>query len=308
MEISNINNIKKIERKTAITVGMFDGLHIGHRQIIRHLLEMADPKDLMPVVVTFENHPRSVLHPDEPMPMLTTFDERMALLEACGVEHLVLVTFDRSTAQMSACQFAEQLLCKRLNMRQLLLGYDNLFGNRANNDFDRLPALGEEMGFAIVHDSPVCVGGVDVSSTKIRKALLAGDIENANSMLGTPYSLSGRVEHGRHVGTLLGFPTANISIDDNAKLLPADGVYALRASVGGSSYPAMANLGGQPTFGTPTRTLEVNIINFDGDLYGQVIKVDFLARMRDIQHFADTETLKQQLIADREKAILNFEF
>ena len=314
MEIYNINDIKNLNRHTAVTVGMFDGVHEGHRQIVRHLREKARERGLDPLVVTFSKHPRSLLRPDEKVSLLTTFDERMQLLEQCGVETAVVMAFDSETAQLSACQFASRILCSKLNMRMLLLGYDNKFGSRSNDDFDKLPELATQNGFEIIHDKPLPMTQSEyISSTKIRKALISGNIELANHMLGTPYSITGVVEHGHHIGTTLGFPTANISLTANTKLLPADGVYALRASVqrptansqrptANGHYPAIANLGSQPTFQQSLRTLEVHLLDFEGDLYGQTIRVEFLSRLRDIKQFSSPEDLAAQLAIDRDQA------
>lgn len=306
MEICNINDIKKISYDTAITVGMFDGVHVGHRHMVRHLAARAVERGLKPVVVTFRNHPRSVLKAGEGVSLLTTFEERMELLESNGVEKVVTMDFDSETARLSACEFASQVLVEKLNMKLLLLGYDNKFGSRANDDFGMLPALGATTGFEIIHDEPVLVDGVDVSSTKIRKALADGNIEKANRMLGIPYRLCGEVVHGRHVGTALGFPTANVDVAGAGKVLPAEGVYALRALVGGDSFAAVGNLGGQPTFGQETPTLEVNLVGFDGDLYGRVLAVDFLSRLRDIRRFGSCDELVAQIGRDKEECLEKF--
>lgn len=303
MNVFNIDNINNLDAKTIVTVGMFDGLHRGHRHLVARLMATAADQNLVPVVVTFDRHPRQVLDPATPMPLLSTCDERLALLEGCGVPNVAMVHFDVATASLSACDFARSILCDRLNMNILLLGYDNSFGSRANNDFDRLPDLAKERGFAVVHDEAVLLDGIEISSTKIRNALQAGDIACANAMLGVPYSATGTVVHGRHVGTSLGFPTANIRLDDTAKILPADGVYALRASVDGTTYAAMANLGAQPTFCQQHKELEVNLIGFDGDLYGRQLRVEFLGRIRDIRPFASPDELASQLRRDRETAI-----
>ena len=319
MEIYNINVIKNLNRHTAVTVGMFDGVHAGHRQIVRHLTENARERGLDPVVVTFSNHPRSLLRPDEQVSLLTTFDERMQLLEQCGVETVVVMAFDNETAQLSACQFASRILCSKLNMKMLLLGYDNKFGSRYNDDFNKLPELATQKGFEIIHDEPLPMTQSEyISSTKIRKALISGNIELANLMLRTPYSITGVVEHGHHIGTMLRFPTANISLTANTKLLPADGVYALRAfaearehdeqtfnfqlSTFNFQLPAIANLGSQPTFHQGRRTLEVHLLDFEGDLYGQTLRVEFLSRLRDIKRFSSPEALAAQLAIDRDQA------
>lgn len=303
MNVFNIDNINDLDAKTVVTVGMFDGLHLGHRHLVARLMAIASGQNLVPIVVTFDRHPRQVLDPANPMSLLSTCDERLALLESCGVPNVAMVHFDVATASLSACDFARSILCDRLNMSVLLLGYDNSFGSRANNDFDRLPDLAKEMGFAVMHDEAVLLDGIEISSTKIRNALQAGDIARANAMLGVPYSATGTVVHGRHVGTSLGFPTANVRLDDAAKILPADGVYALRASVDGTTYAAMANLGAQPTFHQQHKELEVNLIDFDGDLYGRQLCVEFIDRIRDIQPFASPDELVLQLRHDRETVI-----
>ena len=299
MKIYNIKDINTLAVETAVTVGMFDGVHVGHRQMVSHLAAFARERSYEPVVVTFRNHPRAVLYPGEEMQLLTTFDERMELLESCGVGSVALLEFDDVTARLSACDFASDLLCKKLRMRFLLLGYDNKFGSRAKDDFGLLPSLGRRLGFEMVHDEPVLVDGVDVSSTKIRKALMSGDIDVANRMLGMPYFVFGKVVNGRHVGREIGFPTANVELSDKCKLLPADGVYAMRVEWDGRSYAAMGNLGSQPTYGLNDRVLEIHIIDFDGDIYNETIKVDFLKKIRDIQQFGNTEELVAQLYTDK---------
>lgn len=303
MEVINIENISVLERKTIVTVGMFDGLHVGHRHLLACLMEQSRARNLEPVVVTFDSHPRSVLFPETPMALLSTCGERMRLLEDIGVPTVVLVRFTRETASLSACRFAERFLCRKLGMRTLLLGYDNSFGSKSDNDFAQLPQLAERYGFDIVRDSAVILDGVEVSSTKIRRALQEGNLRRANAMLGAPYSVAGHVVHGRHIGTGIGFPTANIEPDELCKMLPAAGVYALRATVDGAVWPAMANLGEQPTFDGKKTVLEVNMIGFEGDIYGKKIKVDFVERIRDIQTFASADELAARLVRDREKVL-----
>ncbi|MBP5189313.1 MAG: riboflavin biosynthesis protein RibF [Bacteroidales bacterium] len=303
MNVFNIDNINALGDKTVVTVGMFDGLHLGHRHLLARLLSTAVEEGLLPVVVTFDTHPRQVLDPAMTMPLLSTRSERLSLLEGCGVTNVAMVHFDVNTASLSACAFARRFLCERLNMSMLLLGYDNMFGSRANNDFDRLPELAAEKGFAIRRDEAVLLDGIEVSSTKIRKALQEGNLVRANAMLGAPYGVCGTVVHGRHVGTSLGFPTANIRLDENAKILPADGVYALRVMVDGSAYAAMANLGNQPTFNQQHKELEVHLIGFDGNLYGRELRVEFIGRIRDIRAFGSPDELVAQLRRDKQEAI-----
>lgn len=302
MNVFNIDNIRALDSNTVVTVGMFDGLHLGHRHLLVRLRTIAAKEKLDPWVVTFDAHPRKVLDPSTPMSLLSTPAERLTLLEACGVSNVAMIHFDKKTSALSACQFASTFLCDRLNMRVLLLGYDNMFGNRNHNDFDLLPEMSSRCGFKICRDEAVMLDGVEVSSTKIRKALGEGDMARANAMLGAPYRISGTVVHGRHVGTSLGYPTANIVIDES-KMLPAQGVYALRACVDGRFYPAMANMGPQPTFGTTKPILEVHIIGYEGDLYSQVVSVEFMKRIRDIRQFGTPDELRRQLSRDKDECV-----
>lgn len=303
MNVFNIDNISVLDAKTVVTVGMFDGVHLGHRQLISHLLALSATTGLTPFVVTFDRHPRQVLDPSSPLSLLSTRDERLALLESCGVPNVAMVHFDKDTASLSACDFAARFLCGRLNMRLLLLGYDNSFGSRRNNDFAQLPQLAASENFDIRNDEAVLMDGIDISSTKIRRLLQQGDIRRANAMLGAPYSVCGTVAHGRHIGTSLGFPTANLQPDDPSKLLPAAGVYALRATIGGKAYVAMANLGTQPTFHQNHNELEVHLLDFNEDIYGCRLQVEFVDRIRDIHTFASPDELVAQLHVDRETAI-----
>lgn len=300
-KVRNIEYINIINEKTLVTVGMFDGVHIGHQQLLRHFVENAARSGMRPIAVTFDRHPRLVVDPGYRPQMLSTTSERLAMLEECGIEEVAVVHFDKETASMSACKFATDYLLGHLNMGGLFLGYDNQFGRRNDNDFDKLPALGRQMGFGIFWDDAVLIDGVEVSSTKIRHSLMRGDVERAASMLGYPYTVEGTVVHGRHVGRGMGFPTANVSISSRDKMLPMPGVYMLRVEWQGSVYKAMANLGPQPTFHLDKPVLEVHILDFDGDLYGATLRLSFLHRLRDIVAFATQEALMKQLENDRKE-------
>ena len=288
---------------TAVTVGMFDGVHLGHRHILATLAEVARRDGLRPVVVTFDNHPRQVLSADAVrFSRITTNEERNRLLEACGVHEVAVLHFTPALAQLSACEFLQQVLVGRLHARVLVLGFDNMFGNKGRNDFGRVPALAASLGVRVVEDTAVLCRGSEVSSTRIRRLLDAGDVAEAAQLLGAPYSLSGHVVSGRQVGRRIGFPTANIQPEGEQKMMPAEGVYAvrMRLSGGGASYAAMANVGAQPTFGSDQSALEVNLLEFDGDLYGQTATVEFVDRLRDIRRFESPEALAAQLACDRE--------
>src|SRR5574344_949751 len=297
-------SVENIVGNAIVTVGMFDGLHIGHRHILQLLLEQSKVLKMSPVVVTFEIHPRVVLQNDiAEFRILTTLEERLDLIRQMGIERVEVIHFTPAVAQLSACQFARQYLIEKLHMGALLLGYDNMFGNKRNNDFEHISSLASEAGFRIVRDDAVKVDNIEVSSTQIRKALLKGDIERANLMLGTTYSLTGEVVHGRQIGRTLGFPTANIRLRDTDKALPSEGVYAAKVNIISDAeneskkvtHWAMANIGPQPTFGGENSTIEVHLLDDRGNLYGQTLQVSLVSRLRDIRKFDTPEALMTQL-------------
>lgn len=283
----------------AVTVGMFDGVHLGHRHILDTLLAVAAESGLEPLVVTFDRHPRELFSPSAVVHRLTTNAERAALIRECGVERIVELPFTPRLASLSACEFLREVLVGQLEARVLVLGYDNMFGNKQRDDFGDLPREASRLGVDLRVDKAVLMGDEDVSSTRIRHALREGRVEEAAALLGAPYSLTGQVEQGFHIGRTLGFPTANVSLPTDGKLLPADGVYAVRAF----GLPAMANLGTRPTFGSDARTLEVHLIDRQADLYGQPLTLQFVARLRDIRKYDSPEALAAQLQQDRIQAL-----
>ncbi len=303
MQIYNIDNISELTQPSVVTIGMFDGVHVGHRSLLRLLLDEGAKRNLAPIVVTFDRHPRQVLGKGDDLRMLSTYDERMELLASCGVPQVVVVHFTAAVAALSACQFVQQVLLPRLHMQCLVLGYDNFFGSRRNNDFDRLPALARREHFDIVRDTAVLLDGVEAGSTKVRSLLAEGDIAFANRMLATPYRLSGRVVPGRQVGRALGFPTANLAMDDAVKMLPKEGVYAVLASAMDGrgvlrQWKGVANLGPQPTFGQAQSQPEVHLFDCHDNLYGSTLTLQFIAYLRGTRCFASAEELVQQLKED----------
>ena len=287
---------------TVCTVGMFDGVHRGHQLILQRLREVAAERGLRPVVVTFDRHPRVVLgHTDNGFRLLTTVEERTRLFAHhgmdCGVETL---TFTPDMARLSACEFYDRVLREALNTKVLLLGYDNMFGNKQKNDFGRLLAMPD---VDIIRTEALVCDGVEISSTQIRKRLAVGDIVGANAMLGYRYAVEGRVVHGRAVGRTIDFPTANIELSDTMKAMPMEGVYAVTLTVNGHELDGMANWGGKPTLGEPEPTLEVNLIGFNGNLYGRSLTVHFVERLRDIIRFGSIEELSRQLERDRHETL-----
>ena len=283
--------IEAIPEETAVTVGVFDGVHLGHQQLLSHLSPLIS--HLSPLAVTLTAHPSFVLGRRQSEYWLDDPDEHLHLLFEAGMKYVAVLPFTAEVAQLSAYQMA-RLMYEQLNMRSLLLGYDSRFGSKSNDDFDRLPQLAAELGFSLQRGEPFLIDGDPISSSRIRSSLIDGRVEDTATLLGRPYSISGKVLHGRGVGHTLGFPTANIDLLQTRKMLPKEGVYVIR--VGGNV--GMANLGPVPTFGVDKPLLEVHLLNFDGDLYNQTITVEFIHRLRDIVRFDNAEALQAQLQQD----------
>ena len=284
--------IDTITEPTAVTVGVFDGVHRGHRELLKEVSR----------VVTLTAHPSFVLGRRQSEYWLDDTDEHLRLLFEAGAKYVAVLPFTAEVASMSACRMA-RLLYDQLNMRSLLLGYDSRFGSKQDDDFDRLPLLAAELGFSLDRGEPFLLDGEPISSSRIRESLLRGAVDETARLLGRHYSLSGTVLHGRGVGHTLGFPTANIDMSQTRKMLPGDGVYAVRIRVEklGLDNIGMANLGAMPTFGIDKPSLEVHLLDFDGDLYGQTITVEFIHRLRDIVRFDSAEALQIQLQHDIEQ-------
>jgi riboflavin kinase/FMN adenylyltransferase len=303
-QLYDINGpIDAIREDTAITVGVFDGVHRGHRHLLEQLSTL-EPH-LAPLAVTLTSHPSFVLGRRDSEYWLDDPDEHLSLLFDAGVKYVAVLPFTKEVSQLSACQMAQQLYNK-LNMRSLLLGYDSRFGSKQNDDFDRLPQLAGELGFTLHRGEPYLVDGEPISSSRIRQALLAGDVVATENLLGHPYRIEGRVVHGRGVGHTLGFPTANVSLENTRKMLPKEGVYSVCVTADFCEPMicyGMANLGAAPTFGIEKPLLEVHLKDFHGDLYGHEIEVELRYRMRDIVHFDSVEALHAQLQKDLEACI-----
>jgi riboflavin kinase/FMN adenylyltransferase len=295
------------DKDMLLTVGVFDGVHLGHKYLLSQLVAQARQQNLGSGVVTFRQHPQLVLQPQTGLPFLTDLSERSALLKNEGVEVVIPLTFTMETSRLSARQFVG-LLKKYLRMRGLVIGPGFALGRNREGDADVLRALGEEMGFTVTVVSPVMVNGEAVSSTAIRQALADGDVKKVRRLTGRPFSLHGRVVTGAGRGVALGFPTANLDIA-SAQAMPADGVYAGWAYIDGRAYQSMTNIGQNPTFGDSKRAVEVYVVDYQGGLYGRELKIEFVVRLRDERKFDTVEKLKQQMAEDvrRGKAILGSE-
>lgn len=285
-----------------MTVGVFDGVHLGHRRILEEVVLLARGLRARSVVVTFDPHPVAALNPGEAPAMLTTVRERLALIEAEGIGETLVLRFGANLAARDAEWFVKRILLGRLNMGRLVIGYDFRFGRGREGNARRLEALGEEMGFGVDIVPPVTFRGHPISSTRARTALARGDVGSAAAMLGRPYGISGRVVRGEGRGRRLGFPTANLRVADACKMLPGDGVYAAEAGSGGRLGPALVYVGTKPTYGGRTRGVEVHLLETGPELYGKTVEVRFVERLRGERVFANDAALKRAMSADRRRA------
>ncbi len=290
-----------------VTLGNFDGVHRGHRKLLEETLSLAEELGGTPMVVTFEPHPRRVLRPEADLKLLTTFEERLALLREAGLKAALVIPFTSALSKLEAEEFVEEYLVYGLALQGLVVGYDYRFGRRRRGDTALLQTLGERYGFTVKVVPPQKVGGVVVSSSLIRELLERGKVEEAARLLGRPYSLTGKVIRGQARGRLLGFPTANLEVPPE-KLIPARGVYAVRVNFQNRDYAGVMNIGLKPTFGEKVLSIEVHLFDFEGDLYGQTLRVAFIAYLRPEKKFPSPAALRSQIAKDCQKAreILTF--
>lgn len=289
-------------RATAVTVGTFDGVHRGHRIVLDRLVARARDAGMKSVLVTFDPHPLEVVNPAAAPMLLTVGEEKREVLAESGIDYLAVVPFTPTLARFEAEQFVDQVLLGRFRMQLLLMGHDHGFGRNRSGDVEVLRALGAKRGFRVEVVAPVLGDGLPISSTAIRRAVAGGDLERAAHGLGRPYSVSGRVIRGESRGRALGFPTLNLSAPSPRKLLPPQGVYAVRVQTPRGAYGGMMNLGPRPTFGDPNLGLEAHLFDADGDWYGAFVRIDFIARLRETRRFPDAAALIEQLQRDESDA------
>jgi riboflavin kinase/FMN adenylyltransferase len=287
-----------------VTIGTFDGVHIGHQKIIARLKEVATQHGGETVLITLYPHPRMVLFPDDnDLQLLSTQDEKTDLLSKYGIDHLVVIPFSKEFARLTSLEFVRDILVDKIGVKSLVIGYDHHFGRNREGSIEQLRELAPQFHFEVEEIPAQDIDHVNVSSTKIREALLNGEVETAKQYLGHAYSLQGTVVEGNKLGRTIGYPTANIEIGDKHKLIPADGVYAVHVLVGNERFGGMLNIGYRPTVDGKKRTTEVNIFDFERDLYGQQLKIEFEARLRNEQKFNGLDALKEQLAQDKINAL-----
>lgn len=296
----SINEITKINNPI-LTVGTFDGVHVGHQKIISRINEIAKEKGGESVLLTFHPHPRLVLFPDDDsLKLINTIDEKTALLERFNLDHVIYMAFEKQLSRMTPVEYVRDILVNKIGIHTIVIGYDHHFGRNREGDIDLLRELGPIYDFDVIEISAQDIDDITVSSTKVRRAIEEGEIKIANEFLGHSFTLTGTVIKGEQIGRELGFPTANLQLSDPNKIVPGNGVYAVLGFVNGKKLGGMMNIGVKPTLGKRHQSIEVHFFEFDADLYGQEVTIEFIDRIRNEQKFHDLAQLKGQLKIDQE--------
>lgn len=300
----SIENFTKLEYGV-VTTGTFDGVHIGHQKIIKRLTQLAEKESGETVIITFFPHPRMVLFPhNDELRLLNTQQEKITLIEQSGIDHLIILPFTKAFSRISSTEFVRDIIVNKIGTKKLVIGYNHQFGRNREGTFEHLKEYSGLYGFEVEEIPALDIDDVNVSSTKIRKAIEQGYIDVAFRYLNYSYQLTGKVISGDKIGRTLGFPTANIAVLDETKLIPAHGVYAVKVLVNSMVYGGMLNIGVRPTVSNANKqTIEVNIFNFDDDIYGKEITVKFVKRIRNEMKFESVEKMKEEMIKDKLKTI-----
>ncbi|HEU5291789.1 MAG TPA: bifunctional riboflavin kinase/FAD synthetase [Cyclobacteriaceae bacterium] len=290
-------------QNAVVTSGTFDGVHVGHQKILSRLREIAERTNGETVVITFWPHPRLVLNPDADIKLLNTFEEKAELIKEQGIRHLLRIPFTKEFSQLTSEEFITKILVRRIGTKKLVIGYDHHFGKNREGSFEQLKLNGPRYGFEVEEIPRQEVDHIAVSSTKIRRAIETSDLETATHLLGKPYAINGRVIKGDQIGRLMGFPTANLEIDSNHKLIPADGIYAVTITHEHTEYDGMLYIGDRPTVNGSKKNIETNIFNFKKDIYGESLTIRLHQFIREDRKFDDVEQLTMQIKKDEEKSI-----
>ena len=303
--METIQGISRFKSKlpTAITIGTFDGVHIGHRQILLRLINDAKEADLNAVLVTFFPHPRMVLQKESDIKLLNTLEEKIEILKTLGLDYVIVHPFTKEFSRLTAQEFVRDILVNKLKAKKIIIGYDHRFGRNRNADIKDLIAFGDALDFEVEEISAQEVDKVSVSSTKIRTALEEADITTANAYLGYAFMLSGTVKKGKGLGRQIAFPTANIKIEESYKLIPKNGVYVVRSTIDGKLYHGMMNIGFNPTVAGTEKSIEVHFFDLEQNLYDKKIQVELLHHLREEHKFDSVDALKTQLKQDKRNAL-----
>lgn len=291
----------KAESPSAITIGTFDGVHVGHKKIIKNLIEKSEGLNTM--LLTFFPHPRMVLQQDSNIKLINTIDERVELLEATGLDTLIIYPFNREFSRLKARDFVRDFLIDHLNLKKIIIGYDHRFGRNRTANIDDLREFGQAFDFKVEEIKAKEIDDITISSTKIRKALSEGDITTANTYLGYEFMLTGTVIAGKGLGNTIDFPTANIHIKETYKLIPKQGVYFVKSVLDGETVFGMMNIGTNPTVKGTNQTIEVHFFDFNRDIYGKKIQIRLIKRLRDERKFGSLDALKAQLEKDKQTSV-----
>ena len=288
------------EKKSILTIGTFDGVHIGHNKILKKLVKEAKKQKLSSLIITFFPHPRMILKNSHGIKMIDTMDEKIHLLEKIGVDNLIIHPFDENFAKIRAKEFVEKILVKKLKIKEIIIGYDHRFGKDREASVDDLKIFGLQNKFTVSEIPAQEIDSIAISSTKIRDAILNGEIEKCNEFLGRNFMLTGKVVYGEGLGKKINFPTANIEIKEAYKIIPKDGVYLVRTILNSIIYHGMMNIGVRPTIGGKNKSLEIHFFNFKDNIYNKTISIEIINKIRDEEKFSSIDKLKIQLEKDEQ--------
>lgn len=306
MKIFHSINDFRFSKKTILTLGTFDGVHIGHKKILERVIQNTKNKEYESLVLTFFPHPRMVLQGQSEIKLLNTIEEKIYLLEKIGIQNLVIHPFDESFSRLTAEEFVKTVLVEKFHIQKIIIGHDHRFGRNRTANINDLITFGKQYGFEVEQISVQEINDVSVSSTKIRKALLEGNMALANEYLGYEYFLTGTIFKGKQLGKTIGFPTANLKIEENYKLIPKNGVYIVKSIINQRTIFGMMNIGFNPTVGGENLSIEIHYFDFNADLYNQKVSVSILQYLRPEQKFDSVTLLKEQLEKDKNTALAYF--
>ena len=288
------------EKESILTIGTFDGVHIGHNKILKRLIQDSKKNNLSSLVMTFFPHPRMILNKSHEIKMIDTIDEKINLLEKTGLDNLIIHPFDNNFSKIRAKEFVEEILVKKLKIKEIIIGYDHKFGKDREASVEDLKKFGKDYMFTVKEIPAQEIDSIAISSTKIRNAILNGEIEKCNKFLGRNFILTGKVVYGDGLGKKIDFPTANIEIKETYKIIPMNGVYLVKTKINSNTYFGMMNIGIRPTVGGTNKSLEIHFFNFKDNIYGKNVSIEIIKKIRDEEKFSSIDQLKIQLKKDEQ--------